>query len=143
MKHKLRKVLVFREMFVSILVNFGFNVFLLSPLIILSINVFDRHYILINSIGAFPEEIQAYEQMKVTLGTAYGLLIICTVLQVVLYYLYNGIYHPFACIVIGQDDDKDDDDDVESYETAVESLSSIINDSQDIFYDILYTEHIV
>ena len=99
---------------------------------------------LINSIGAFPEEIQAYEQMKVMLGTAYGLLIIGTVLQVVLYYLYNGIYHPFACIVIDQNDDKaDDDDDVESYETAVESLSSIINDCQDIFYDILYTEHIV
>ena len=134
-------------MFVSILVNFGFNVFLLSPLIILSINVFDRHEILINSIGAFPEEIQAYEQMKVMLGTAYGLLIIGTVLQVVLYYLYNGIYHPFACIVIDQDDDKadddDNDDDEESYGTAVESLSSIINDCQDIFYDILYTEHIV
>mgnify|MGYP001179260583 FL=1 len=141
MKHKLRKILVFREMFVSIIVNFGFNVFLLSPLIILSINVFDRHDILINSIGAFPEEIQAYEQMKVMLGTAYGLLIICTVLQVVLYYLYNGIYHPFACIVIDQYDDKaDDDDDLESYVTAVESVSSIINDCQDIFYDILYTE---
>ena len=138
MKHKLRKDLVFIEMFVSIVVNFGFNAFLLSPQIILAINIFDRHGILVNSIGAFPEEIQAYEQIKVMLGASYGLLVIGTVLQVGLYHLYNGQYHPFALILDQKNKTIQDDDEVESYGTAVESLST--TDSEDFFYDILYTE---
>ena len=127
-KHQIRKDLVFKEMFASIILNFGFNALLLSPLTILAVNIFDRHRILVNSIGPFPEEIQAYEQIILMLTLSYGVLVCGTACQVLLYHWYNGKYHPFACI-LSQDQDNDQD----SYCTAVQSL-------EDIFYEILYTE---
>ena len=63
------------------------------------INIFDRHNILVNSIGAFPEEIKAYERIQSMIIIGYSSLLVLTVIQITSYYLYNGRFHPFALIV--------------------------------------------
>ena len=65
-----------------------------------AIHVFERHSILQNSIGAFPEELQAYEVVKLMLIIGFSLLVLLTICQLVLYYLYNGKYHPYSNIVL-------------------------------------------
>ena len=62
--------------------------------------MFERHDILDNSIGALPEEIEAFTQMKWMLGLSYSLLLLCFFIQIVSYYFYNGKYHPFAVIIL-------------------------------------------
>ena len=62
-------------------------------------NIFDRHAILVNSIGAFPEEIEAYVQIQWMIGLSYPLLVLLTTVQIVSFYLYNDRFHPFALIV--------------------------------------------
>ena len=62
-------------------------------------NIFDRHAILVNSIGAFPEEIEAYVQIQLMIGLSYPLLVLLTTIQIVSFYLYNDRFHPFALIV--------------------------------------------
>ena len=121
--HRARKHLVFKEMMAAMILNFIFNIFMLIPLVILGkhqvhmkilihysfttfsdslsgTNIFDRHDILVNSIGAFPEEIAAYEQIKLMIGFSYPILVLLTAIQIVSYNLYNGRYHPFAIIVM-------------------------------------------
>ena len=105
--HRLRKHLVLKEMIASILLNFVFNLILLTPLIILGINVFDRHAILVNSIGAFPEEIEAFERLKLMLILSFTLLLLSTIIQILSFYLCNGKFHPFT--LIAQDDFKLDE----------------------------------
>ena len=97
--HQLRKHLVLKEMLVSIFVNFTFNLMLLVPLVILGINVFERHTILVNSIGAFPEEIEAFERIQLMLILSFTFLVLFTIIQMVSYYIYNGKFHPFALIL--------------------------------------------
>ena len=53
-----------------------------------------------NSIGAFPQEIAAYKQIRWMIGLSYSLLLLLTLVQIVTYYLYNGRFHPFALIVM-------------------------------------------
>ena len=67
--------------------------------IFVGINIFERHDILVNSIGAFPEEIKAHEQIKWMIGLSNFLLVFLTLVQIVTYYLYNGRFHPFALIL--------------------------------------------
>ena len=64
------------------------------------IHVFERHSILVDSIGVFPEEIEAFELVKLMLIIGYSLLVFLTICQVVLYYLYNGKFHPYSKIVM-------------------------------------------
>ena len=97
--HKSRKAKVLEEMLASILLNFAFNLMLLTPMIFLGINAFERHDILVDSIGVYPEEIQAYDQIKLMIILGYTALLILTLIQVLSYYLYNGRFHPFAIIV--------------------------------------------
>ena len=97
--HQSRQTKVFQEMLASILLNFTFNLLLLSPLIILGINVFERHDVIVKSIGAFPEETQAYDQIILMIIIGYSSLLILTLIQVLSYYFYNGRFHPFAVIV--------------------------------------------
>ena len=97
--HQQRQSRVFKEMVASIMVNFSVNILLLSPLILLGFNIFERHAILINSIGAFQSEIEAFEQIKVMISIGYALLLLLTVTQLITYYLYNGKFHPFSIIV--------------------------------------------
>ena len=98
--HKQRKDLVLKEVYASIFVNFAFNAVLLSPLIILGINIFERHNVLVNSIGALPQEIEAYHKIQWFIGLGYSLLQTLTMVQLGTYYLYNGKFHPFAKIVM-------------------------------------------
>ena len=118
--HKQRMTLVFKEMLASILINFGVNLLLLTPLIILGnfnyhcstivkahlqiffseVNMWERHDILLNSIGPFPEEFEAMEKIKLIIGLGYSLLVVLTIVQVVSFYLYNKRFHPFAKIVM-------------------------------------------
>ena len=63
-------------------------------------NVFERHNLLLNSIGAFPEEYEAFNKLILLLSLGYSLLVLCTIIQVVSYYYFNGKYHPFAIIVM-------------------------------------------
>ena len=65
-----------------------------------AINVFDRQNLLVNSIGAFPEEYAAFETVQLMVFLGYSLLLVLTICQVVLYYLYNGKYHPYCKIVM-------------------------------------------
>ena len=64
------------------------------------IHISDRHDTLVNSIGAFPQENEAYEQIQWMIGLSYSLLLLLTLVQIVTYYLYNGRFHPFALIVM-------------------------------------------
>ena len=55
---------------------------------------------LLDSIGAFPEETEAFELVKLMLIIGYSFLVFLTICQIVLYYLYNGKYHPYNKIVM-------------------------------------------
>ena len=60
----------------------------------LGYNIFERHDIIVNSIGAFLEEIQAYEKIQMMIGLGYSIIVFLTIIQVVSYYLYNAKCHP-------------------------------------------------
>ena len=69
-------------------------------------NVFERHELLVNSIGAFPEEIEAYEQIKWMIVLSYLGLGLLTFIQIISFYLYNGKFHPFSLIVMDEEASK-------------------------------------
>ena len=135
--HKSRQDLVFKEMLASILINFAFNFLLLSPLLILGVNVFERHNLLVSSIGAFPEEFEAFEGIKVLLGVGYTALLLLTLLQIVSYYLYNGKFHPFAALIILPHDSQTPDKDFD-FETLNEAIR--LGCLSDIFVEITGVE---
>ena len=97
--HKTRKNLVKIEMMTSIMINFSFNMLLLTPLITLGVNIFERQDILVNSIGAFPEENYAFRQIIAMIAFGYSLLVLLTIIQTLSYFLYNDKFHPFAGII--------------------------------------------
>ena len=101
--HRSRKDVVFKEMLASMMLNFAINLLLLTPLIILSINIFERHDLLVNTIGTFPEENQAFLHIKLMLALGYSLLVLMTMVQVISYYYCNGRFHPFATIVMPEE----------------------------------------
>ena len=65
-----------------------------------AINMFERHDILLNTSGPFPEEFEAMDKIKLLIGLGYSLLVVLTILQVVSFHLYNKRFHPFAKIVM-------------------------------------------
>ena len=69
-------------------------------------NIFERHELLVNSIGAFQEEIDAYEQIKWMVILSYLGLGLLTFIQIISFYLYNGKFHPFSLIVMGEEASK-------------------------------------
>ena len=62
--------------------------------------MYERHDILVNTTGVFPEEVEAMEKIKLMLGLGYSMLVVLTIVQVVSFYFYNGRFHPFAKIVM-------------------------------------------
>ena len=72
------------------------------------INVSKRHNILLNSIGVFPEETEAYQKIQLMTGLGYSLLVVLTLVQVWLFYLYNGRFHPFAKIAMKEPKSEND-----------------------------------
>ena len=104
-------------------------------------NIFDRHAILVNSIGAFPEEIEAYVQIQWMIGLSYSLLVLLTTIQIVSFYLYNDRFHPFALIVrtkekssqgpmnhVNQPQQSSDEDNIDDDDAEV---TSKVNDQDD------------
>ena len=63
--------------------------------------VYERHQILENSIGALPKEHEAYNTLLIIVSTCVPGLFVATILQFVLYYLFNRFFHPFKDIVYG------------------------------------------
>ena len=63
--------------------------------------VYERHQILENSIGALPEEHQAYKTLLILTATCVPGLFIGTVLQFLSYYCFNRFFHPFKKILSG------------------------------------------
>ena len=71
-----------------------------------AINVHSRQQLIEQSIGAFPEETEAYElTWKLAIGSPIA-LIIATFIQYCLYELYNRWFHPFADLLKGYEKDK-------------------------------------
>ena len=69
--------------------------------------VYERHQILENSIGALPEEHQAYNFLLILTATCIPGLFIATVLQFLSYYCFNRFFHPFKDILNGPKRGKD------------------------------------
>ena len=62
---------------------------------IIAVNVKARHDFLDNTIGYFDEELEAYQIIQLlAIGFPFFLLL-ATILQFILYYLYNRKFHPF------------------------------------------------
>ena len=65
------------------------------------IKVYERQQILENSIGALPEEHEAYNTLLILTATCVPGLFIATVLQFLSYYCFNRFFHPFKDILSG------------------------------------------
>ena len=65
----------------------------------IGVNIFERQDILVNSIGAFPEENYAFRQIIAMIVVGYSLLVLLTIIQALSYILYNDKFHPFAGII--------------------------------------------
>lgn len=57
--------------------------------------VFDRHSILVGSIGPFENEVTSYNNIIAIFVVAYLGFISLTISQFILYHFYNGKYHPY------------------------------------------------
>ena len=71
------------------------------------IKVYERQQILENSIGALPEEREAYNTLLILTATCVPGLFIATVLQFLSYYCFNRFFHPFKDILSGPKSGKD------------------------------------
>ena len=71
------------------------------------IKVYERQQILENSIGALPEEHEAYNTLLILTATCVPGLFIATVLQFLSYYCFNRFFHPFKDILSGPKSGKD------------------------------------
>ena len=71
------------------------------------IKVYERQQILENSIGALPEEHEAYNTLLILTATCVPGLFIATVLQFLSYYCFNRFFHPFKDILSGPKRGKD------------------------------------
>ena len=65
--------------------------------------VHQRHSILEQTIGALPEEIAAYDTIKYLSPLMYLALIILTLVQLALYFVFNRLLHPFKDILASED----------------------------------------
>jgi len=100
-EHVERSKLLIKEIGLTILANFFQHLLFMSPLCILFVNVYERHQILENSIGALPEEHEAYNFLLILTATCVPGLFIATVLQFLSYYCFNRFFHPFKDILSG------------------------------------------
>ena len=83
------------ELGLTMLANLLKNLFMMIPVWVFAFNVRARHEFLDNTIGYFQEELEAY---NLTFALAVGfpfVISIATILQFVLYWLYNHKFHPF------------------------------------------------
>ena len=60
----------------------------------------ERHDILSRTIGHLDEEQEALDRGYMLLICSTALLIVGSLLQILFFYLYNGPFHPFADILV-------------------------------------------
>ena len=65
--------------------------------------VHQRHSILEQTIGALPEEIEAYDTIKYLSPLMFLALIILTLVQLTIYFVFNRLLHPFKDILVSED----------------------------------------
>lgn len=94
-----RRRKVNREMFWLMLVNFVFNLTMLTPLLYTGSKIIARHQLLRETIGARSEEDESYWTVIVLMVTSTAGLIICTFTEWLLYDFYNKKFHPAHLIV--------------------------------------------
>ena len=63
------------------------------------VTIFERKGILENSIGVLPKEWEAFRDIQLALGLGYGFLLFLTLGQLLIFYFYNGPWHPLSRIV--------------------------------------------
>ena len=98
-EHRNRRKRVEIEMVVTILVNFVVHMVMLFPIDILARRVNARHEMLEETIGAFDKEIEAHQLINILRPLCFCLLILGTLIQVGLYFVYNRMFHPFKDIL--------------------------------------------
>ena len=67
---------------------------------ILAIRISERHNILSNSIGYLPEEQKAYEDVWMIASISLVCVILCSIMEAILFLLYNRRFHPFKNIIV-------------------------------------------
>ena len=64
----------------------------------------ERHDILSRTIGYFDEEQEAMDKGIMLLICSTVTMVVGSLLQILFFYLYNGPFHPFANILIDEDE---------------------------------------
>ena len=63
----------------------------------------ERHDVLSRTIGYLDEEQEALDRGYLVLIGSTVTIVVGSLLQILLFYLYNGPFHPFANILIDED----------------------------------------
>ena len=66
-------------------------------------SIHERHNLLYNSIGYLKEEAESLERVKSLLFRSFSCIVLGTILELVLFTLYNAMYHPFSGIIFPGD----------------------------------------
>ena len=85
--------------------------------------IVERHEFLLNSIGVLEQEVQAYQDVQIWMGLSTLYLVLATIMEMVLFWLYNQNYHPFADIL-----------DVKEDEQEMKELRGEVEVGQSVFY---------
>ena len=86
--------------------------------------IVERHGFLLNSIGVLEQEVQAYKDVQIWMGSSTLYLVFATIMEIVLFWLYNQKYHPFADIL-----------DVKEDEQEMKELRGEVEVGQSVFYE--------
>ena len=131
-----------KEGFALIAVNFVFGLLFLLPFALFSkflkghqfnlllqfmfsaYKIVERHGFLLNSIGVLEQEVQAYKDVQIWMGSSTLYLVFATIMEIVLFWLYNQKYHPFADIL-----------DVKEDEQEMKELRGEVEVGQSVFYE--------
>jgi len=98
-EHYSRMVETRKEVQLNLLINTFFNLVFLFPLYILYFNIRKRHLFLLSTIGTLDMEDTAYTQALLFCILCPILTISLSILQYVLFDMYNEKYHPFSIIL--------------------------------------------
>ena len=69
----------------------------------IALKIQERHSFLHDTIGYLPEENEAFESVNFLLFGSFGYIIGSSILEMILFYLYNSKFHPFKNILVSDD----------------------------------------
>ena len=72
----------------------------LHPFALLAFNIKQRHDLLTNTIGYFPEEAQAYKNVFICIFGSLSYILLSSGLATLFFKWYNNKYHPFHKILV-------------------------------------------